>query len=467
MKRPDNLPEDHHCAWREWAEVLEERVDTLEARLAVLERHVFGRRSEKLPAIKDQLRVGNGRNGDAAQERRRENAEKRAELPERLIHHRVPDDKRVCPKCGGRQLRSLGEGKLSTVYEHIAEHFERQVHVQETLACRCGEGIVTAEPPAKVVDKGLYGPGFIAHLVTAKCGDSLPLYRYTWIAKRTGGHRLLEAPKSRLRDIQRRVLDGILARIPPHASAHGFRQGHSILDFVAPHVHRPIVVRVDLQAFFTSVFAGRVYGVFRTAGYPEEVARTLTALCTHRTPSDVLASAPATGELDRARLRAPHLPQGAPSSGAIANLAAYRLDVRLSALVDSVGARYSRYADDLVVSGERDLIRSAPTLVARIGAIAIEDGFAVNFRKTRVMTSGARQRVAGIVLNEKPSIARVEIDRLRAILHNSARSGPSSQNRDGHADFRAHLLGRIAWVSQVDRVKGARLRSLFDCIAWT
>jgi hypothetical protein len=225
-------------------------------------------------------------------------------------------------------------------------------------------------------------------------------------------------------------------------------------------------VRVDLQAFFTSVFAGRVYGVFRTAGYPEEAARTLTALCTHRTPSDVLASAPVSAELDCARLRAPHLPQGAPSSGALANLAAHRLDVRLAALATFVGARYSRYADDLVFSGERDLIRSAPTLVARIGAIAIEEGFALNFRKTRVMTAGTRQRVGGIVVNEKPSIARVEIDRLRAILHNCARSGPSSQNRDGHADFRAHLLGRIAWVSQVDRVKGARLRSLFDRIAW-
>lgn len=177
MKRPDNLPEDHHCAWREWAEVLEQRVDTLEARLAVLERHVFGRKSEKLPAIKSELRVGGGRNSAAAQARRRENAERRAGLPERLIHHRIPDDKRVCPKCGGTQLRPLGEGKMSTVYEHVAERFERQVHIQETLACRCGEGIVTAEPPPKIVDKGQYGPGFVAHLITAKCGDSLPLYR--------------------------------------------------------------------------------------------------------------------------------------------------------------------------------------------------------------------------------------------------------------------------------------------------
>ena len=177
MKRPDHLPEDHHCEWREWAEELEKRVDKLEADIEVLKRAVFGKRSEKLPSIKEQLRVGDGRNSPAAQERRRQNAEKRTELPERLIHHRIPDEQRVCPKCGNAQLRSLGEGKTSTVYEHISERFEREVHIQETLACRCGEGIVTAPPPAKVVDKGQYGPGFIAHLVTAKCGDSLPLYR--------------------------------------------------------------------------------------------------------------------------------------------------------------------------------------------------------------------------------------------------------------------------------------------------
>ena len=290
-------------------------------------------------------------------------------------------------------------------------------------------------------------------------------YRYTWIAKRTGGHRLVEAPKARLRAAQRRILDGIVAHIPPHAAAYGFRRGCSILGFAAAHVGRAVVVRVDLQAFFSSVFAGRVYGIFRTAGYPEEVARTLTALCTHRTPGDVLAAAPA-GAPDGARLRTPHLPQGAPTSGALANLAAYRLDVRIAALARALGGHYSRYADDIVLSGGRELVRAAPSLVARLGAIAIEEGFSLNFRKTRVMTSSMRQRITGVVVNAKPSIGRRELERLRAILHNCARTGPAAQNREGHADFREHLRGRIAWAAQVDPAKGARLRRLFERIPW-
>jgi hypothetical protein len=49
-------------------------------------------------------------------------------------------------------------------------------------------------------------------------------YRYAWIPKTLGGHRLVEAPKWRLRTAQRRILDGILNHIPPHDAAHGFRQ---------------------------------------------------------------------------------------------------------------------------------------------------------------------------------------------------------------------------------------------------
>lgn len=184
-------------------------------------------------------------------------------------------------------------------------------------------------------------------------------YRYAWIPKSSGGHRLVEAPKWRLRTAQRRVLDGILNHIPPHDAAHGFREGRSVITFAQQHIGRAVVLRVDLQAFFASVFGARVIGILRTAGYPEEVSRTLAALCTHHTPADVLASAPEHDAIDLARLRTPHLPQGAPTSGALANLAAYRLDVRIAGLAARVGATYSRYADDLVLSGERELARAA------------------------------------------------------------------------------------------------------------
>jgi hypothetical protein len=291
-------------------------------------------------------------------------------------------------------------------------------------------------------------------------------YRYAWIPKPTGGTRLVEAPKPRLRIAQRRILDGILAHIPPHDSAHGFRAGRSVITFAQRHVGHDVVLRVDLQAFFTSVFGARVIGILRTAGYPEEVSRTLAALCTHRTPSDVLATAANHDPLDHARLRTPHLPQGAPTSGALANLAAYRLDVRVAGLASKLGVTYSRYADDLVLSGDRELARAAPTLVARLAAIAAEEGFSLNFRKTRVMTQSARQRITGIVVNEKLGAPRAEVERLRAILHNCRRHGPATQNRDGHADFRSHLRGRIAWINSLDPRKGARLQAIFDQVRW-
>jgi hypothetical protein len=291
-------------------------------------------------------------------------------------------------------------------------------------------------------------------------------YRYAWLPKRAGGARLVEAPKWRLRVAQRRILDGILACIPPHDAAHGFREGRSVISFAQPHVGRTVVLRVDLQAFFTSVFAVRVFGILHTAGYPEEVSRTIAALCTHRTPADVLAQAPERDSLALARLREPHLPQGAPSSGALANLAAYRLDVRVAGFAAKLGARYTRYADDLVLSGDRALIRHATTVVARLSTIASDEGFSLNFRKTRVMTASDRQRVTGIVVNEKLSASRRDVDRLRAILHNCARHGPASQNRDDHADFRAHLRGRIAWVASLDPAKCARLQALFDQVRW-
>ena len=93
---------------------------------------------------------------------------------------------RHCPACGSRELKPLGAGRQSVVYEYLAARFERQVHVQETLACACGKGVVVAPAPARVVDRGEYGPGFLAHVVASKCADSLPLHRLAQRMERGG-----------------------------------------------------------------------------------------------------------------------------------------------------------------------------------------------------------------------------------------------------------------------------------------
>lgn len=297
-------------------------------------------------------------------------------------------------------------------------------------------------------------------------------YWYYWLSKRLGGSaRLVEAPKRRLKTIQRRILHEILDRIPPHAAAHGFRQGRSIGSFVAPHAGRPVVLKADLKDFFPSISKPRIVAVFRTAGYPEDVAQELASLCTNVVPDDVWDRFPQYGGVrDRWRhedlYRRPHLPQGAPTSPALANLCSYRLDCRLDGLARAVGGQYTRYADDMLFSGPVTLARSVRRFHATVCAIVSEEGFQVNGRKTRIMRQGVRQFAAGLVFNQHANIARDEFDRLKATLHNCVGQGPATQNRDARADFRAHLEGRVGFVESVNPARGQRLRSLFDRIEW-
>jgi hypothetical protein len=305
--------------------------------------------------------------------------------------------------------------------------------------------------------------------------EPLRHYRYHWVARPSGLARLIEAPKPRLKHLQRRLLDSILAKIPPHEAAHGFRPGRSVATFLEAHVGRTIVLKMDLRDFFVSISSSRVIALFLTAGYPEPVARLLTGLCTNTIPLEVWKQASesdpggtggASGWRAGRLYRRPHLPQGAPTSPALANLAAYRLDARLAGLARAAGAGYTRYADDLVFSGDQGFAPSISRFPIHVAAIATEESFAVQHRKTRVMRQGVRQRAAGVVLNRKLNLPRDDYDRLKAILCNCVRHGPHSQNRAGVADFRAHLAGRVAHAARINPGRGSRLVQLFERIPW-
>nr|WP_246256955.1 reverse transcriptase family protein [Amycolatopsis anabasis] len=302
-----------------------------------------------------------------------------------------------------------------------------------------------------------------------RAGRPLRHYRYRWVPTRTGGARLLESPKPRLAELQRRVVRHVVARFPLHEAVHGFRTGRSPVTCAAQHSGRDVVVRMDLEGFFTTVSGRRVRALLAAAGYPPRVAAVLAGLLTTATPADVLADAPA-GRDPALRWRqvrglaGPHLPQGAPSSPAVANAAAHRLDVRLAGLARVLGVAYTRYADDLAFSG--DAAVPVHRLVPGVRRIAREEGFRIREAKTSVTGAHQRQRVAGLVVNSAPAVSRREYDALRALLHNCVRTGPRAQNRDGHPDFRAHLLGRIGWAGTGNPRRAARLRALFDRIAW-
>ncbi len=294
------------------------------------------------------------------------------------------------------------------------------------------------------------------------------LHHYTWqlIAKRGGGHRLLEIPKPRLRAVQRKLCSGILDAVPISPAAHGYAKHRSIHTFVRPHVGRRVVVRMDLADFFRSIGSARVRAIFGSLGYPDEVADALAGLCTTQVPLCVTKALLASegwrpNFATRTQWRTPHLPQGAPTSPALSNLAAFGLDRRLSALATVFEAQYTRYADDLAFSGDGHFAERAHSLVPYAAAAAMEEGFAVRFSKTRVMYSGKRQHLTGLVVNRKANVPRREYDRLRAILHRAASTGLDAQNRDGNPSFRDHLRGKIAYITQTNPARGARLERLW------
>jgi RNA-directed DNA polymerase len=285
-----------------------------------------------------------------------------------------------------------------------------------------------------------------------RLGAALVHYHRYSIPKKTGGMRAISAPKASLADLQTWVLSRILEPLKVEPEAHGFVPGRSIVSNATPHVGQKIVVNLDLKDFFPSVTFRRVKGLFEKLGYSEQVATVLALICTEppRLPVDV------DGRKLWVALGERMLPQGACTSPAITNIVCRRLDRRLAGLARKRGYAYTRYADDLTFSGEGS--DGVALLLKGVRSILQDEGFREHPTKTRVMRPGRRQEVTGVIVNAKTGVAREDVRALRAILHNAAKHGLASQNRDGHPNFEAHLRGLVAYVTMVDPTKAGALQ---------
>ncbi len=275
-------------------------------------------------------------------------------------------------------------------------------------------------------------------------------YHCHLIPKRDGTLRLIEEPKPLMKRLQRRILHGLLDHVPAHPAAHGFVKGRNCIAAAASHAGEAVVLGFDLADFFPSISRARLYACFRSLGYPRAVALALMNLTTTITAPEVLQTPSLAA---RPLLQHRHLAQGAPTSPALANLAAFRLDQRLAALARSLNARYTRYADDLTFSGDPHI---APILTRAVPEIAHAEGFRLNPRKTRAATSGQRQTVTSLTVNAHVNVPRPTYDRLKATLHHLSR--PDDPRRADPA-FLARLQGQIAWVEAVNPARGQRLRA--------
>lgn len=219
-------------------------------------------------------------------------------------------------------------------------------------------------------------------------------YRTFSIPKKSGGTRTINAPHVSLKECQRWISDEILSRVPLHKAALGYVESHSILDHATHHSKLGSALLItDLERFFPSISKRRVVGLFKSFGYNNEVAVTLANLCC----------------LDGC------LPQGSPASPAISNLICRRLDARVSGIANRFNLHYSRYADDLCLSG-----RNIPNAVLMLVKQAVADSdFKVNEDKTRrISTTSTEKVITGLNVNTgKPRLPKSSRRELQHTMH--------------------------------------------------
>lgn len=292
-------------------------------------------------------------------------------------------------------------------------------------------------------------------------------YNYRWLTHPNKAPRLLETPKPCLKSIQRQILRQILDKITPHDAVHGFRKGRSCITHAQQHTQKETLLRMDIQDFFTSITQNRIYGLFYSLGYPKHISAALSALCTNTPNPDMLGDIYHTLPWKKKKLiTQPHLPQGAPTSPALANLCCWKLDKRLEGLAKKSNVTYSRYADDFAFSGGKNLYKNNLYFRKTIEQIASEEGFLINHSKTFTKTRSQQQSLVGVVVNEHPNISRKEYDEIKAILHNCKTHGAVYQNKDQHTNFQDFLRGKIAYVNAINPSKGEKLQNMYQKIQW-
>ncbi|HLV95228.1 MAG TPA: reverse transcriptase family protein [Candidatus Acidoferrales bacterium] len=248
-------------------------------------------------------------------------------------------------------------------------------------------------------------------------------YRPKPIRKPDGSTRMLHVPQGKLVLLQEKIKRHILDEFQWLPCVHGGIKNRSILSNADPHVDKNIVFSLDVKDFFPSVGPNRVFAIFTGLGFGQEPARILTRVTTWKH----------------------QLPQGTKTSTALANLSLIRVDWRIERLAERYGFSYTRFVDDLTLSGDWRLLKFRK-LVQRI---LESEGFSVRLSKVRTMPRGSRQTVTKLVVNEKVNATREQRESIRADVLAHIQADNSVPD--------PRLLGRVYWLRYINLTVGERL----------
>jgi hypothetical protein len=240
--------------------------------------------------------------------------------------------------------------------------------------------------------------------------------------KKNGKIRTLNVPSESLMLLQRKIVRHILSIIPLPECVHGGVQEKSTKKMAALHVGQRVVFKMDLDSFFPSVKPWMVKAVLMQKGIGEQAAAVLTALTTFGN----------------------ELPQGAPTSTALANLILGKMDARLSTVCHQHGFAYSRWVDDLIFSGSMRLL----TFRVLFNRIVEDEGFRAKPAKVKTMLRHERQEIVGLVVNTKVNLPREKRNEIRSDVITALKTKDDVDNK---------LEGKARWYKSVNENRGACL----------
>jgi retron-type reverse transcriptase/predicted amidohydrolase len=249
-------------------------------------------------------------------------------------------------------------------------------------------------------------------------------YKTFEVSKKSGGLREINAPTKEMKFVQRWILDNILYNLKVSDHAHGFIPKKTMYTNAKVHVNKEFVLGIDLKDFFPNIKYKLVERIFKSAGYTLRIAKDFANLCTYHNK----------------------LPQGAPTSPILANLISLNLDQDISKYCISKNLDYSRYADDITISGSSKMSIHKEKIIK----IIEQNGFKVNYEKIRILSKGSRQKVTGLIVNDKISIGRRKKKNLRALVHNILAYGPVGQNKNNDPFFRERIFGHLAFAKSIE-----------------
>lgn len=245
------------------------------------------------------------------------------------------------------------------------------------------------------------------------CNPNNAFHRYHQfkIKKKTGGERIITAPRNRSFKLILSYINEILKSMyTPSSYAMGFAEGRSIADNAKKHRGMNYVFNLDLKDFFPSIEQARVWKRLQLEPFkfPVSIANIIAGMCCMK---EIIQMA------DGGQTVRYVLPQGAPTSPIITNMICDNLDRRLAGVAKRFGLNYTRCADDITFSSMHNVYQENGVFRKEVWRIIEEQRFIVNDKKTRLQKKGSRHEVTGIIVSDKINVTRDYVRDIRNILY--------------------------------------------------